>query len=248
MTRNPQRLDGYGVYGDFAEPDSLAAAAAGASALLLLAPSGPDLPARDRAMVRAAAGVPRIVKLSAIGTPDEPTDGLGAWHQPGERAVRSSGAEWTILRPTTFASNTLAWRAEIRDGRPIANMFGAGRQGVVDPADVAAVAVAALTGDGHAGRTYTLTGPELVSVPEQIRELGTVLGRPLTVTDLPLDCARARMLARGLTPAFVDIAIDGAALVRAGGNAIVTGDVPAVLGRPARTFAAWARDHRDAFG
>jgi hypothetical protein len=64
---------------------------------------------------------------------------------------------------------------------------------------------------------------------------------------VPLDTAREQMLAGGMPKDFADIAIEGAALVRSGGNAIVTGDVAAVLGRPARSFAAWVRDHRDAF-
>ena len=249
MTRNPDRRGPDAVFGDFDDAASLVAAAREASAVFLLSAPGATLPAHDLAMTRAAvaAGAGRIVKLSAIGTPDEPTEGLGSWHQPGEQAVRTSGVPWTILRPTTFASNTLSWRDAILAGEPIENMFGDGRQGIVDPVDVAAVAVAALTGAAHEGRTYTLTGPGLLSVPDQVRILGDILARPLSTVDLPIATARERMLAAGMPASFVDVVVDGAALVRRDGNAVTTDDVPTVLGRPARDFAAWAREHADAF-
>jgi uncharacterized protein YbjT (DUF2867 family) len=61
--------------------------------------------------------------------------------------------------------------------KPVANLTGNGAQGVIDPCDIAEVAVAALTTPDHAGRTYTLTGPELLSAPDQVEVLRKVLGR-----------------------------------------------------------------------
>jgi uncharacterized protein YbjT (DUF2867 family) len=248
MTRNPASLGAHVVFGDFERPETLAAAAHGVDTLFLLAAAGPTQAAHDLAMLAAARaqGVGRVVKLSAIGTPDDdaPTR-LEAWHRPGEVAVRASGLAWTILRPTTFASNSLSWAGAIRSGTPVSNMFGAGAQGVVDPADVAAVAVAALTGDGHFARTYTLTGPDLLSVPDQVGLLGAVLGRPTSTVDIGLDEARDQLA--GLAKEFVDAVIAGAAYVRDGANAIVTDDVARVLGRPPRSFRDWALEHRTAF-
>ncbi|MFI5888726.1 NAD(P)H-binding protein [Actinoplanes sp. NPDC051513] len=203
-----------------------------ASAVFLLAPAGPAIPGIDRALLGRAieAGAERVVKLSAIATPEA---GLNIWHRPGEEAVQASGLSWTILRPTTFASNTLAWRDDIRARRTIPNIFGEGRQGIVDPADVAAVAVEALTTTAHDGRIYTLTGPELLSVPEQAAHLSAVTGTTITTVDIPP--------AREHFPAEIaDMALAGALLVRAGGNAIVTDDVEKVLGRGPGTYRAWA--------
>jgi uncharacterized protein YbjT (DUF2867 family) len=211
-----------------------------ADGVFLLAPAGPTVPDTDLATLRAAVdgGARLLVKLSAIGTPEH-DDGnlLGSWHRPGEQAVRDSGLAWTILRPTTFASNTLAWASDIRAGRPVRNVFGDGRQGVIDPADVAAVAAQALTADGHAGRVYTLTGPELISVPEQMAELGEVLGTAITTVDVPPDEATW----------LPEMAREGAALVRSGGNAIVTDDVERVLGRRPGPFRRWAEANQTAF-
>ncbi|OIJ84943.1 NAD(P)-dependent oxidoreductase [Streptomyces sp. MUSC 14] len=238
------------VRGDFTDPDSLAVAMAGMTAAYLVSPPGPGA-AHDAALVAAAraAGVRRLVKLSAIGT-DEPEAGpSSAWHGEGERAVRESGAEWTVLRPSSFASNTLAWAEAVRRGEPVPNMSANGASGVIDPRDIAEVAVRALLDAGHAGRTYTLTGPEAISVPDQVAVLAEVLGRPLTARNLSedetLDFLRT---AWGMDEARAQGVLTGIAYLRDGRNAIVTHDVPEVLGRPARAFGEWAEEHKEAFG
>jgi uncharacterized protein YbjT (DUF2867 family) len=248
MTRNPSRVpDGLGVPADFTDPASLDAALDGASALLLVAPPGSTQPAHDRALVDAArrAGVPRLVKLSAIGA-DLPR--LGDWHAPGEEAVRASGAEWTILRPTTFATNMLFWAAGIRDGAPVPNPFGDGRQGVVDPGDIAAVAVAALTDGVHTGQTYTLTGPDLLSLPEQVEIIGKALGRAVSTVELSVDQWREQMLASGAGEAYAENVTAGVTFVREGRNAVLTDDVARVTGRAPATFEDWVERHLSAFG
>ncbi|MFC8519931.1 NAD(P)H-binding protein [Streptomyces sp. NPDC057257] len=165
---------------------SVAAAMAGAQAAFLVGVFGPDDAEHDRGLVEAAkaAGVRRIVKLGAIGTGDPRLGRFGTWHLHGEEAVRASGLEWTILRPSAFASNTLSWAAAVREGIPAPNMMGAGKQGVVDPRDVAGVATAALLDPRHAGRTYTLTGPETLSAHEQAAVLAEILARPVPLHDL----------------------------------------------------------------
>jgi uncharacterized protein YbjT (DUF2867 family) len=252
MTRDPSRA-GFPagaeiVRGDFEDPGSLAHAAHAASAVFLLTASGPHLGRHDEAMVAAARaeGVKRLVKLSAIGSGEPGFDAFG-WHVPGEEAVRSSGAAWTLLRPTTFASNTLSWAEAVRAGKPVPNLTGDGAEGVVDPRDIAEVAAEALTAPDHAGKVYTLTGPELLSVPAQVVRLEQVLGRTIGTVDVPLDIAREQMLAGGQDPEFVEVAMAARKLIANGGNARLTDDVEHVLRRPPRTFATWAQDHSNAF-
>lgn len=251
MTRNPdgRSLPAEVVRGDFDDPGSLDGAVAGCDAVFLLDAPGPWIERHDLAMLDAARsqGVGRVVKLSAIGTGEDTEVRAGGWHLPGEQALRAGGAEWTILRPSSFATNTLHWASMIRAGRPVANLTGNGAQGVIDPRDVAEVAVAALTAPGHAGRTYTLTGPELLSAPDQVAILREVLGRPIGIVDVPPDVAKEQMIAAGRDPEFAEGAMRGQRFIAEGGNARLTADVAAVLGRPARTYATWARDHRAAF-
>ncbi|MGQ4361111.1 NAD(P)H-binding protein [Streptomyces sp. SAS_272] len=237
------------VRGDYLDPASLEAAMSGARAAFLVGLPGPSAQ-HDGPLVGAAraAGVGRLVKLSAIGTGDPGLGPTGQWHVEGELAVRESGAEWVVLRPSSFASNTLSWAEALRAGEPVPNMSGDGLQGVVDPRDVAEAAAVALLDERRAGRTYTLTGPETISVPGQAAVLAGLLGRPVTTRDLAQDEVRAFVLDRWRDEAVADGVATGSAYVRRGGNAVVTEDVPLLLGRPARTYRAWARDHREAFG
>lgn len=251
MARDPRRvrLPVPVVRGDFDDRDSLDDALAGTGAVLLLSAPGPWIERHDLAMLDAmrSHGVSRVVKLSAIGTGESAGFRVGDWHLPGERALRAGPAAWTILRPSSFATNTLRWAAAIRAEQPVANLTGNGVQGVIDPRDVAEVAVAALTGPEHAGMTYTLTGPELLSMPGQVAVLREVLGRPIEIVDVPPDVAKKQMIAAGQDPEFAEAATRGQRRIAEGGNARLTPDVVTVLGRAARTYANWAHDHRAAF-
>nr|WP_225830757.1 NAD(P)H-binding protein [Streptomyces sp. NK08204] len=237
------------VRGDHLHPDSLTGAMAGVTAAFLLRPPGPDS-GHDRALVAAAraAGVGRLVKLSAIGTGDPDVGPAGAWHEPGEQAVRDSGTEWTILRPSSFASNTLSWTQAVEAGEPVPNLTGDGPSGVIDPRDISEIAARILVEGGHAGRTYTLTGPEAISVPGQAAVLASVLGRPVGTRDLsPQETREFLRSAWGFDDTQAEGTLIATAFVRDGGNAIVTEDAAELLGRPARTYREWAQDHQDAF-
>ncbi|WP_284434536.1 NAD(P)H-binding protein [Streptomyces sp. TUS-ST3] len=229
---------------------SVASAMAGADTAFLVGVFGPEDADSDRGMVEAArsAGVRRVVKLSAISAGDPRTGLGGIAHGHGEEAVRGSGLEWVILRPSAFASNTLSWAGAIRSGEPVANMLGSGRQGVVDPRDVAEIAVAALAGPGHEGRTYTLTGPETLTPHDQAAALGEVLGGPVELRDLTSPQTRDLLVASGWSEEAAKGMLRSVRFVAEGGNAVVTADVAEVLGRPARTYREWARDHAGAFG
>ncbi|MFG2700701.1 NAD(P)H-binding protein [Streptomyces sp. NPDC048386] len=232
------------------DPASVAAALAGADAAFLVGVFGPGDSEQDRALpaLAAAAGVRRIVKLSGIGCGDPAVGPVGTWHLAGEQAMRDSGLEWTVLRPSAFASNTLGWARAVRSGGPVPNTTGDGGQGVVDPRDVAEVAVAALLDEGHAGRTYTLTGPEVLSVPGQAAMLAEILGRPVGTRDLTPDEARAHLRTLGFDDTFIDASEQSRFFVQQGGNEVVTDDVPRLLGRSARTYREWALDHKGLFG
>ncbi|WP_431957509.1 SDR family oxidoreductase [Nocardia lijiangensis] len=253
VTRDPARAQAFEgidvVRGDYGDAESMTAAMTGAEAVFLVGVLGPDDADTDRALIATAraAGVRRIVKLSAIGTGEPDLGRVGTWHLPGEQAARESGLEWTVLRPSSFASNTLSWADPIRTGQPVPNLTGEGAQGVIDPRDVAAVAVESLLSAAHTGRTYTLTGPELLTTADQAATLAEALGHPIEVADIPEELARQHMLTAGMSAEYVDGALAGQAYVRAGGNAVRTDDVRTVLGRPPHTYADWAVDHAHAF-
>ncbi|WP_163512656.1 NAD(P)H-binding protein [Fodinicola acaciae] len=221
------------VRADFTDAESLRKAVDGVDAIFLATAPGGAVAEHDRAMIEAA-GARKVVKLSAVGgSVGSPSD----WHAPGERALRDRGAPWVALRPTWFASNALQWLPAIHAGQPVPNMTGDGRQAVIDPRDIAEVAVRALRTEAYDGMALTLTGPEAISVPDMVAVLSEELGRQIPIVDV-LD-PREPMLAAGVPADVVEVAVRGYQLVRAGGNEALSEDVPRVLGRPARTFREW---------
>jgi uncharacterized protein YbjT (DUF2867 family) len=115
----------------------------------------------------------------------------------------------------------------------------------IDPADIAAVAAAVLTEDGHEGKAHTLSGPEPLTPADQVATLASVLGRPLRYEGIPDDQARAEMAAD--TPAPY---IDAFFRFYSGGefdDSAVVDTVQRITGAPPRRFEDWARAHADAF-
>ncbi|NUW43881.1 NAD(P)H-binding protein [Nonomuraea rhodomycinica] len=223
---------------DLGDPASLRPALDGAAALFLLV-AGDD----PHAILKQAAGVGRIVLLSSQGAGSRPE----VYRHPAlfERAVRESGADFTILRPGGFASNAFAWAESIRTTRTAAAPFGDVGLPVIDPADIAEVAAAVLRGAGHAGRTYELTGPAPVTPRERAAAIGAALGEPVRFVEQTREEARTQMLQVMPEPVVEGtLAILGAPTAA---ERAVSPDVERVLGRAPRTFAEWAARNVPAF-
>jgi uncharacterized protein YbjT (DUF2867 family) len=199
------------------------------------------------ALVDAAvsAGVKRVVLLSSQSVSTRPGSVSHARLREYEAAVRGSGADHTVLRPGGFASNAFAWAGTVRAERTVYAPFGDVALPVVDPADIAAVAAAVLTEEGHTGRVYTLTGPEAVGPREQAAALGRALGEEVRFVELSRAQAHAHMarfMPEDAVAGTLDILGDPVPAERA-----VSPDVRAVLGRPARPFGDWAASNVAAF-
>lgn len=254
LTRDPgsdRALAGTGdevevVAGDLAEPDSVEPALKGVDAVFLVFPSV-AADAAAPALVDAF-GARRIVYLSAYGVPDDPHTGptdpdgsIVGSHAYVERLIAGSGAPWTFLRSSGFASNTLAWADQIRAGDVVCWFHGAATRALIHERDLAAVAVRALLDDGHHGAAYHLTGPEQLTQVQQVHAIGEAIGRPLRFVELAPSAAREELLG-GLPRGMVDGIIEGhRAMVDT--PEPVTGAVAELIGRPALPFAQWARDH-----
>jgi uncharacterized protein YbjT (DUF2867 family) len=227
--------------GDLTRPDSLGAALKGAEALFLLAYG--DVPGVLRAARKA--GVQRVVLLSSSAAESWPDGAIGAAHRRAEEAVRDSGLRWTFLRPGQFAANALAWAPVIRQHGVVRTAFADVALPAIHEADIATVARAVLTGAGHDGRVYTLTGPEALTARQQVAELGAALGHELHYTEITPEQAR-QVMERHAPPAIVADLLAMMTNVTPD-DARVLPTVEEVTGTPARTFGQWARDHIDAF-
>jgi (4-alkanoyl-5-oxo-2,5-dihydrofuran-3-yl)methyl phosphate reductase len=253
LVRDPERAQEFAgradlAVGDLRDADSLRRAMQGVDRLYLVS-AGPELTELEGLAIAAAvaAGVRHVVKLSVI-TADAPGFLFGRWHQESERRLMDSGLAWTMLRPSNFMTHALLWAATVRAQGAIFQPTGTGRWAMIDPADIAAVAVRALTTPGHEGRAYALTGRESRDGAGYARLLSEALGRPVAYVDVPPAAAREAMRQAGIPPAYLEAIMDLFAAMKAGLLDIVTDDVERLLGRPPATFLDWARRHTAAFG
>ena len=233
------------VRGDLTDPDHLHAALDGVESVFLLWPSlATDGAAAAVDAIKRYAR--RVVYLSAMAVSDDPAQRTGSLWGTVEHLIEQSGLEWTFVRPGGFATNTLGWAPQIRADGVVRDAYGAAARSLIHERDIAAVSVRALTGDGHAGRRYVLTGPQVVSQEEQVRTIGEVIGRPVRWEEIPREAARQRLVAAWGDPTFVDAALDYyASLVTQ--PEPVTATVEKLTGTPARTFREWVTDHADDF-
>lgn len=217
-------------------------ALAGADAVYLVGPvwqREPELLMHQLLGQAAAAGLRRVVLLSVLGADLLPSlVPMASW----ERDVRASGLEWTVLRPNWFQQNFgQGFGPALREHGALSLPASAGTAlSFVDTRDVAEVAAIALTEDGHAGRTYELTGPDSLTHDQALALLAPALGRELTYTPLAAEGFAAGLRNSGVPERSVEWQLALFALMEAGGNAAVTSTVEDVTGHAPRSLASYA--------
>jgi uncharacterized protein YbjT (DUF2867 family)/ketosteroid isomerase-like protein len=235
--------------GDFDDPESLAQAMNGVDTVFLTSANGPHQVRHESAVIDAAraADVLLLVKLSTVGAkPGSPLPGMD-WHGRIEEHLGNSGVDTVILRCNLFMSNLLGSDDGIAAGT-LAAPAGRGAVAMIDPDDVAAAAVAVLTGAAPARPTFELTGPRAVTHDQIADALAAAIGRPVRYVDAPADQAHAAFVAAGL-PGWLVNHVDGAYdLIRRGALARTTGDVAELIGRAPRDVTDYASAHAALFG
>ncbi len=175
----------------------------------------------------------KIVYLSAMSAEDG-----GVWGDV-EAAIRAVTDDWTFLRVTGLATNTLGWAQQARSG-VVKGPYGQARRSLVHERDVADMAVKALTED-HRRQIYLVTGPEALSQADQAKIIGEALKTPVRWEEQPEEQAKTQ-LAQQLGEEFATAALaHWASLVD--DPEPVSLDVATVTGHPARPFEEWAREH-----
>jgi len=238
------------VRGDLTAPETLDAVLDGVDSVFLVwtAPPGTAAAVIERIARRAK----RIVYLSApIRTQhpffqaSQPNAG-SAINLELERLILASGMAWTFVRPGMFAGNSIGfWASQIRAGNVVRWPYIECPTAPIDERDIAAVAVSSLLYSRHEGGDYVITGPESLTQAEQIGTIGRSLGRELRAENISPEEAR-----RELTLPFPTVVLDmlmtcWAAAI--GQPSYMTSTFAEIMGRPARTFATWARDYAEEF-
>jgi uncharacterized protein YbjT (DUF2867 family) len=242
LTRNPAKANFPAevevVVGDLTKPETLMSALEGVNSLHLIKFGGDNYAdletGREIVAMAEKAGVQRVTVL------------MGGAKGALEEAVESSSMAWTFLQPVEFMANILEWAAGIRSESAVRLPFGDRKTAIVHEADIAAVAVAALTEDGHGGQTYTITGGEVLTPRKMVQIIGSAIGQDIRFIDLTEAEAREEWKAAGHPQQIIDF------LMWVYGNTppmgyTVVPTVEQVTGHPPRIFAQWAGDHVNNF-
>jgi uncharacterized protein YbjT (DUF2867 family) len=239
------------VVGDLSDPASLEGVFAGHD-VVYLASGGTDKQADNEiAAVTAAvaAGVKRIVKISSPGSDlgEQAPITFSRWNGAVETAINATTIAPTYLRPSMFMTAFLGSAGTIAQGQYYSTNEDYALTWV-HPADIAAVAAAALLDDAHAHKAYSVTGPEALTGDEAAAVFTEVLGRPVQHIRISDDAFKASLESFGLpqwtVDAYVEMSVNG---VRTGRFATVSNDVFAVTGNQPRTLATWIEENKTAF-
>jgi len=229
---------------DFDDEQSVHAAVDGVDAVYLASPGPMEAAPVNRVVDYArAAGVGRIVRLSAMGIEHTDTP-----HRQIERYIEDTDLQWTFLRPSWFLQNYSTTNAQsIREHQAFYEPAGDAKTGFVDTRDIAAVAVQALTQDGHHGQAYTITGAQAYDRYQVAQAITQATGKDVHYVPIEDAQLRASMAALGAPEAYVELMSNLYSAVRAGWTEQVTDTVQHVLGRAPITLEQFAADHRDAW-
>jgi uncharacterized protein YbjT (DUF2867 family) len=232
--------------GDLDAPESIDQAMTGVTAVLLVSPG---VPAQELNVVASAAnaGASHVVKVTSNASADSPI-ARRRWQTEIEAGLAASGLPHTLLRSNAYMQNVLALAPAIAKTSGFGSSAGKGRIGMIDARDVAAAATEIATSPTpHAGKTYWLTGPELISNYDVAATLSKLLGRTITYRELSFDENKDTMIRAGVPEQIAEMNAQAFSMIADGDAEWVTEDVPSLLGRPARSFEQFAADYAAAF-
>ena len=206
------------------------------TAMLISRPGDEEAHAHAAPLIDAmvAAGVRRIVDLSALGAEKRPEFST----RRVECLVEASGLEWVHVRPNFFGQMLARppLSTEIARRRTLTLPLGLAKIAYVDARDVAAVLYRALTDPGLNGRAIAVSGPEAMDHEEVARRIAIGIGEPVRYIDIPEEAARALLAGSGFSPPHIERVLRFYALCRQGFCATPDTEVARLLGRPLGTL------------
>jgi uncharacterized protein YbjT (DUF2867 family) len=239
------------VLADFSDKASLRKALDGITSVFLVCSPIPQLVELESNMVDACkeSGVKHVVLNSALGAGDYGKS-FPSWHRKVEDKLKATGMSYTILRPNGFLQNIVAYNApSIRAQGAFYAAMGDAQVSYLDVGDIAVVAVKALRGGAHSGKTYELNGPEAISNRELASRISRVTGRTVNYVDIPESAQRDAMLGLGMPEWQVTALLELQQYYKQGGGAKTDGLLQTLIERAPVTLdqylAAHAREFRD---
>jgi len=206
-----------------------------------------------------AVGVRHIVYLSFMSAEPDATFVCPREHYRTEEFIRSTGVEFTFLRPGLYMDNV---PQHVTSDDVIRAPAGRGRVSWIARADIADTVVAVMTGTGHEGKTYDVTGPEALTMEETAELLSAVLGRKISYQAqtphearvgrnmsrmIDHEMARRELTGNGITEPELEGWIHHYLQVATGEAGIVSDTVPRLTGHPAQSVAQYLRNHPESY-
>ncbi|GGU82574.1 NAD(P)H dehydrogenase (quinone) [Streptomyces cavourensis] len=233
---------------DYNRPETLAGAFRSGDRVLLI--SGSEVGkrvAQHTAIVEAAeaAGVAQLAYTGILGGPDADF-ALADEHKATERLILDSGLPYTFLRNGWYTENYTANLAPVLAHGAVVSNAGEGRVASASRADFAAAAAAAVTGEGHLGKAYELSGDTAWSFAEYAALLSEVTGREITYNNVPAAVHQEILVGAGLPEGFAAILTDVDEAIGRGRLAGTSGDLARLIGRPTTPLATTVRAALDA--
>ena len=232
------------VYGDFADPDALAPALEGIDRALLISSIDPRLPELQGNFILAAkrAGVRHVVKFSGMDADVHSEWRFLRWHAEAEKELENSGLAFTHLQPNQFMQVYLRFKDTIASQGKFYAASKDSRVSPVDVRDIAAVAVAVITGTGHEGKTYVITGPEALTYADVAQKLSAAVGKDVTYVDVPLEKAKQAILDGGAPEWFAEGQMEQFRFRWQGKQSRVTSTIADAAKKEPTTFLDFARE------
>jgi uncharacterized protein YbjT (DUF2867 family) len=250
LVRNPARAESIAalphveiVQGDMARPETLVAALRGVDRTMLISSSDPMMLEVQSNFIEAAkkAGVKHVVKLSGIMPELNSAFRFARMHGEIEQRLEASGMAFTHLRAGEFMPAYFRQVPNITAKGAILLPMEDARIASIDVGDIAEIATSVLTGSGHEGRIYPLTGPQALTMTEVAAKLSAATGKTVRYVNVPPEAARQAQLAAGMPPLLADALFELFAERRNGKEAKVWPDAAALLGRPPTSFDEFAK-------
>jgi (4-alkanoyl-5-oxo-2,5-dihydrofuran-3-yl)methyl phosphate reductase len=144
-------------------------------------------------------------------------------------------------------TNCFQWLPTIKSQAKVFSPTGNAKVAPISPKDIAAAAAVALTKSGHEGKIYMLTGPKLLSTPEQVAILSNTLGKRLECVDIPVSAASERMSQAGFPSFLIEALSNMWERIKEGEAETQTKDLEIVTGSKGENFEQWCSQHREAF-
>jgi uncharacterized protein YbjT (DUF2867 family) len=249
LVRNPAKAEAIAalphveiVQGDMARPETLATGLRGVDRAMLISSSDPMMLDVQSNFIDAAkeAGVRHVVKLSGIMPELNSAFRFARMHGEIEKRLEASGMAFTHLRAGEFMPAYFRQVPNITAKGAMFLPMEDARIASIDVGDIAEIAASLLTGAGHEGKIYPLTGPQALTMTEVAAKLSAATGKTIRYVNVAPEAAKQAQLAAGMPPYLADALFELFAERRNGKEAKVWPDAAALLGRPPTSFDEFA--------